>query len=67
MNQIGAYLKAAREEGRLTQEELASRLKVTPRYVSDMENDRRKPSLPIFVSMADALNVSLDKLAGRKP
>lgn len=67
MNQIGAYLKAAREEGRLTQEELATRLKITPRYVSDMENDRRKPSLPIFVEMANTLNVSLDRLAGRKP
>lgn len=67
VEQIGPYLKTAREEAKLTQLELAKRLGVTPRYVSDLETGRRQPSLEVFFNIADITKVGLDRLAGRKP
>lgn len=64
---IGVYIKTAREEAKVTQDFLARHLGVTTLYISDLENDRRQPSLPLFIKIANGLNVSLDKLAGRKP
>jgi transcriptional regulator with XRE-family HTH domain len=63
----GQYLKSAREGSAMTQEDLAKRLRVTTSYISDLENDRRAPSLPLLIKIANALDTGLDRLVGRKP
>ena len=35
--QIGEQIKTAREQAKLTQEQLAERVEVSPQYISDLE------------------------------
>lgn len=63
---IAENIKLRREEYDLTQSELAKRIGVTPSYVNYVESGTRIPSVPVLIKLADALNVSIDELVGRK-
>lgn len=64
---FGANLKALREQKGWTQKELASRLSLSAPSVIAYELEQKKPSYEMLLALADALNVSLDELCGRKP
>jgi DNA-binding XRE family transcriptional regulator len=62
-----ARLKALREARGLTQKALAARAKVSTPHLCFLELGKRVPRLGVLVALADALRVTLDDLAGRRP
>lgn len=64
MNQekIGKYIQAKRKEKGITQQELASRLGVSEKTVSNWENGRNMPDLSLFHPLCEELNISINDL-----
>ncbi len=60
--QIGERIKAAREMGRLTQEQLAEQIEVSPQYVSDLERGVVGISIPTLTRLCVVLGVSSDQI-----
>jgi transcriptional regulator with XRE-family HTH domain len=57
---LGGRIKAAREQGGLTQNELAARAGVSRIYIAKLEGgDRQSPSLPVLDRIAKVLGVTL--------
>lgn len=59
---VGRRFKAARERKRLTQEQLAEIVDLSPMHVSVIERGVKPPKLDTFVRLANALEVSADEL-----
>ena len=55
-------LKTARIRRGMTQEQLAERCYCSQTYISQIERGASLPSLPVFVSISEALNISADQL-----
>ena len=55
---IGEALQKLRKSNGYIQEKIA----VSPRYISDVEQDRAKPSYEILVKMCNIYNVGLDQI-----
>ncbi|MDP2729985.1 MAG: helix-turn-helix transcriptional regulator [Dehalococcoidales bacterium] len=65
---LGQRIKMKRRELRITQEELATQLGVSPQHVSAIEVDRRLPSLKFLARLAEHLEVTTDYLiTGKHP
>ena len=64
MNQqaIGRRIKAARERKRLTQEQLAELVDLSPMHVSVIERGVKLPKLETLINIANVLDVSADVL-----
>lgn len=64
MNQekIGKYIQEKRKELKLTQLELASRLGVSEKTISNWENGRNMPDLSLFNPLCEELNISINEL-----
>ena len=64
MNQkaIGRRIKTARERKRLTQEQLAELIDLSPMHVSVIERGVKPPKLETLVNIANVLDVSADNL-----
>jgi transcriptional regulator with XRE-family HTH domain len=64
MNQekIGSFISKLRKEKRMTQQELANKLGVTDRAISNWENGRRMPDYSIIMNLCKELNISLNEL-----
>lgn len=60
--QIGEQVKLARERAKLTQEELAEFIDVTPQYISDLERGVVGISIATLKRMCSVLGVSSDRL-----
>ena len=60
--QIGEQIKAAREHARLTQEQLAERIEVSPQYISDLERGVVGISIPTLKRVCTVLCVSSDQI-----
>ena len=63
---IGEGIKKARTEKGWTQAQLATEAGILSLSVSFYETGRTYPSVLNLISIADALEVSLDELVGRK-
>lgn len=61
MNQekIGNFISECRKKKKLTQSELAERLGVTDKSVSNWENGRNMPDLSLFKPLCEELDISL--------
>lgn len=59
---IGKRIKEARLNMNLTQEELAEKVNIDPKFVSHLERGVGFPSLETFIKIAEALKVSMDSL-----
>jgi transcriptional regulator with XRE-family HTH domain len=59
---LGRTLKEARKALGLTQRQLSSQLRVKPSYVVYLENDQRRPSLPLLNRLARTLKLEQEKL-----
>jgi transcriptional regulator with XRE-family HTH domain len=57
----------AREEKRITQEQLAEYLQVSPTHVRHLESGRRKPSIEKLISLCQILDVSFDQVVKGEP
>ena len=69
MNQekIGKFIAECRKEKRLTQSELAEKLGVTDKSISNWENGRNMPDLSLFKSLCELLDISInDLISGEK-
>ena len=60
--QIGEQIKAAREQAKLTQEQLSERVDVSPQYISDLERGVVGISIPTLKRLCTILGVSSDQL-----
>ena len=65
--EIGEQIKLAREQAKLTQEQFAEKIEVSPQYVSDLERGVVGISISTLKRACVALGVSSDQiLFGRK-
>ena len=64
MNQekIGKFIVENRKKKKMTQEQLAEKLGVTDRAVSNWENGKNMPDLSMFKLLCDELNISINEL-----
>lgn len=64
MNQIkiGEFITQLRKEKNMTQKELADRLNVTDRAISNWENGRRMPDVSLFKPLCETLNITVNEL-----
>ncbi|HVV51141.1 MAG TPA: helix-turn-helix transcriptional regulator [Polyangia bacterium] len=65
---LGEVIRNARVALGLTLREVTTKLKITPSYLSDIENDRRVPSEEVLTQLAELLRLDVDDLmamAGR--
>ena len=60
--QIGEQIKLAREDAKLTQEQFAEKIDVSPQYISDLERGVVGISLPTLKRACIALGVSSDQI-----
>jgi len=60
--QLGKRIKHYRLNAKLTQELLAERIDVATSTIAHAESGTNKPSLPLLIKVANALNVTLDQL-----
>lgn len=60
--QIGEQIKSARERAKLTQEQFAERIDVSPQYVSDLERGVVGASIATLKSICTVLGVSSDQI-----
>lgn len=59
---IGKNIQAIRRSNGYTQERLAEEIEVSARYISDVEQDRAKPSYEVLVKICNIFNVGLDQI-----
>ena len=62
LSPVGSRIKTARENKKLTQEELAAMVDLSPTHISVIERGVKSPKLETFVRIANALGVSADSL-----
>lgn len=59
---IGKRIKIARIKADITQEQLAEKIEISPTHLSNIETGTTRVSLTTIVSIANALNVTVDDL-----
>ena len=64
MNTFGKRLKELRAENELRQSDLASRLSVDQRTISNWEKGIREPNIDMIIKIAKLFDVSTDYLFG---
>lgn len=62
LSPIGGRIKTARENRKLTQEELSAMVDLSPTHISVIERGVKPPKLETFIRIANALGVSSDSL-----
>lgn len=64
MNQgkIGKFIAECRKENKMTQNELAEKLGVTEKSISNWENGRNMPDLSLFKPLCKELNITINDL-----
>ncbi len=62
---LGTYIRRARVRLGINLRELASRLAITPSYLSDIENDRRVPAHAVLEAISQHLGLDLNELLAR--
>ena len=62
MKEIGARICQARKAMKLSQNELAEMVNISPSHMSDIENGKKIVKLDIFMRLTEALQVSADWL-----
>lgn len=59
---LGKRIKEARKLAKLTQEKLAEKINISTVYLGEIERGNKMPSIPVFIAIAEALDVSCDYL-----
>ena len=62
---LGKVLRNLREEAGMTQEELAFKAKIDRPYISQLEHDKKSPTLKMLFRLCDALGVKALELIAR--
>ncbi len=61
LKQLGPILKSIRKEKGYSREKFAERIGITPRHLTAIENEERKPSCETFYAIIHSLGVSADR------
>lgn len=61
---VGNNIAKFRKEKKLTQEELAKLINVSPKTISSYENNRNLPNIEILILLSEALDVKIDDILG---
>ena len=59
---LGRRIREARVKKHISRELLAEKVELTPYYLGEIEREVKIPSLPVFVRICEALEVSSDYL-----
>ena len=59
---IGKNIQHIRKINGYTQEKLAEAIEVSVRYISDIEQDRSKPSYEVLIRICNVFQTSLDQI-----
>lgn len=59
---LGKTIRHFRRKSKLTQEQLANKVRVTPKYIQYIEAAKRVPSLELLYRIAKALEVKVKDL-----
>ena len=59
---IGKTIKQIRKSNGYTQEKLAEKIEVSVRYISDIEQDRAKPSYEILIRICNLFNIGINQI-----
>jgi len=63
---LGQRIRMRRQALKLTQQQVAEALELTPQHISAIEQDKRAPSLPSLAKLAEELGVTVDYLVTGK-
>ena len=58
---IGKNIQKIRKSNGYTQEKLAEEIEVSVRYISDIEQDKSKPSYEVLIKICNVFQISLDQ------
>ncbi len=64
---LGKRFQRLRKKANFTQEEVATKLNITPQAVSKWENDVSAPDISLLIELADMFSVTVDELLGKQP
>ena len=59
---LGENIRMFRQEKEMTIAELSDKCAMSPSWISNIETGKRTPSLPVFVKIANGLDVATDDL-----
>ena len=62
MTSLGKKIKDLRQEKDLSLRELAARVKISPPFLSDIENDKRMPGADTLEELASQLSIDVSEL-----
>jgi len=62
---LGDELRKAREAAELTQEQLAYDAKLDRTYISQLEHNKKSPTLDVLFRISDALGIRASELIAR--
>lgn len=62
LKQLGQQLRTARNEARLTQEQLSDLSHVSTKHIANIEKGKMNPSFEILLALSKVLKLSLDGL-----
>jgi transcriptional regulator with XRE-family HTH domain len=62
---LGDFIRAQRQQARLSLRDLAERANVSNPYLSQIERGLHEPSMRVLKSISDALNISIESLLAR--
>lgn len=59
---LGDTIRRARMDNKMTQEQLAEAINISPTHMKHIESEHRKPSVEVLFLLADVLNFSMDAM-----
>ena len=59
---IGKNIQKIRKSNGYTQEKLAEKIEVSVRYISDIEQDKSKPSYEVLIKICNVFQIGLDQI-----
>lgn len=62
---LGDEIRKAREEAGLTQEQLSFAANIDRSYISQLENNKKSPTVDVLFRLCDALGVAASDLVAR--
>jgi transcriptional regulator with XRE-family HTH domain len=62
---LGEELRRARDEAGLSQEEVAARAEIDRSYLSQLENDKKSPTLDLLFRVCKAIGIKTSTLVAR--
>ena len=62
---LGEELRRARGEAGLSQDEVAARANIDRSYLSQLENDKKSPTLDLLMRVCEAIGIKASTLVAR--